>query len=158
MRIGELAKREACSVETIRFYEREGLLPRPARSGGNYRLYSVADAECLAFIRNCRSLGMALAEILVLLGCRDTPDTDCREVNALLDAHILRVQQQIRTLRDLGRKLREIRQLCNDRQNPECRACACGIIRMLDRAPTTTTGAGTMRIEEDGKSTREPTR
>ena len=75
MRIGELAKQAACTVETIRFYEREGLLPRPTRSGGNYRLYSAEDAERLAFIRNCRSLGMALAEIRVLLGfgARPTP-------------------------------------------------------------------------------------
>jgi Cd(II)/Pb(II)-responsive transcriptional regulator len=134
MRIGELAKRAVCTVETIRFYERAGLLPRPARSGGNYRLFSAEDAERLAFIRNCRSLGMALAEIRVLLGCRGTPDTDCREVNALLDLHILRLEQQINSLKDLDRQLHEIRQLCNDRHNPEHRAGACGIIRILGEA------------------------
>ncbi len=134
MRIGELAKRTACTVETIRFYEREGLLPRPARSGGNYRLYSAEDAERLAFIRNCRSLGMALAEIRVLLDCRGTPDADWREVIALLDLHILRIAQQISALEDLHRQLRAIRQLCNDRLNPEHRAGACGIIRILGEA------------------------
>jgi Cd(II)/Pb(II)-responsive transcriptional regulator len=134
MRIGELAKRAACTVETIRFYEREGLLPWPARSGGNYRLYSAEDAERLAFIRNCRSLGMALAEIRVLLGCRGMPDTDCREVNVLLDRHILRLAQQIGALKNLDRQLRDIRQLCNDLQNPEHRAGACGIIRILGEA------------------------
>ena len=134
MRIGALAKRTGCTVETIRFYEREGLLPQPARGRGNYRLYSAADAERLRFIRNCRSLGMTIAEIRVLLDCRATPDTDCREVNALLDLHILRLAQQISALKDLDRQSRAIRQLCNDRQNPQHRTAACGIIRILGEA------------------------
>ncbi len=134
MKIGELARRAACRVETVRFYEREGLLPRPERSSGNYRLYTAEDAARLVFIRNCRSLGMALAEIRVLLGCRGEPDTDCRAVLALLDLQILRVAQQVDALQHLQRQLRDIRQMCDDRQNPEHRAGACGIIRILGEA------------------------
>jgi Cd(II)/Pb(II)-responsive transcriptional regulator len=131
MKIGQLAKRGGCKVETVRFYEQEGLLPRPERSSGNYRLYTAEDAARLVFIRNCRSLGMALAEIRVLLGCRGEPDTDCRAVLALLDLQILRIAQQVDALQHLQRQLRDIRQMCDDRQNPEHRAGACGIIRNL---------------------------
>ncbi len=134
MKIGQLAKRAACKVETVRFYEREGLLPRPERSNGNYRLYTAEDAARLVFIRNCRSLGMALAEIRVLLGCRGEPDTDCRAVFALLDLQILRIAQQVDALQYVERQLRDIRQMCNDRQNPEHRAGSCGIIRSLGEA------------------------
>jgi Cd(II)/Pb(II)-responsive transcriptional regulator len=134
MKIGELAKRGVCKVETVRFYEREGLLPRPERSSGNYRLYTAEDAARLVFIRNCRSLGMALAEIRVLLGCRGEPETDCRAVFALLDLQILRIAQQVDALQHLQRQLRDIRQMCDDRQNPEHRAGACGIIGRLGEA------------------------
>jgi len=134
MKIGELAKRGACKVETVRFYEREGLLPRPERSSGNYRLYTAEDAARLVFIRNCRSLGMALAEIRVLLGCRGELDTDCRAVLALLDLQILRVAQQVDALQHLQQQLRDIRQMCDDRQNPEHRAGDCGIIKNLGKA------------------------
>ena len=65
MKIGELAKRTGCPVETIRYYEREGLLPEPARSEGNYRQYTLAHVERLSFIRHCRSLDMTQDEITI---------------------------------------------------------------------------------------------
>ena len=78
MKIGELAKLTDCQVETIRYYERERLLPEPARSEGNYRLYTQAHVERLTFIRNCRSLDMTLEEIRSLLNlrqrCSEGPD------------------------------------------------------------------------------------
>ncbi|WP_146053956.1 MerR family transcriptional regulator, partial [Pseudomonas syringae] len=73
MKIGELAKLTDTQVETVRYYEREGLLPAPARSDGNYRLYTQAHVERLSFIRNCRSLDMTLEEIRSLLNLRDSP-------------------------------------------------------------------------------------
>ena len=88
MKIGELAKLTDCQVETIRYYEKEGLLPPPARSDGNYRLYTQAHTERLVFIRNCRSLDMTLEEIRSLLGLRDSPQDQCESVNALIDEHI----------------------------------------------------------------------
>lgn len=131
MRIGELAKQAACTVETIRFYEREGLLPRPERTGGNYRRYSAVDVDRLVFIRKCRSLGMPLAETQVLLGCRGRPDADCRVVNDLVDRHIARIARQIGSLKSLERQLLHIRQACDERQNPDYRASACGVIQSL---------------------------
>lgn len=66
IKIGELAKRTGCEVVTIRYYEKEGLLPEPARSDGNFRLYGAAHVERLRFIRHCRSLDMSLSEIRTL--------------------------------------------------------------------------------------------
>jgi DNA-binding transcriptional MerR regulator len=67
MRIGELAQTSGTPIETIRFYEREGLLPAAARTEGNYRIYTPQHADRLGFIRQCRSLDMTLDEVRVLL-------------------------------------------------------------------------------------------
>src|ERR1051326_9573296 len=66
MTIGELARATGCGIETIRYYEHEGLLPRPGRTSGNFRRYGQEHAELLSFIRHCRSLDMALNEIRIL--------------------------------------------------------------------------------------------
>lgn len=73
MRIGELAKATDTQVETIRYYEREALLPQPGRTEGNYRVYGPEHVERLSFIRYCRSLDMALDEIRALLRMKDSP-------------------------------------------------------------------------------------
>ena len=106
MRIGNLAEVTGTPVETIRFYEREGLIPAAQRSDNNYRMYTAAHAERLAFIRHCRNLDMALDEIRSLLRLRDAPPEDCGEVNQLLDEHIGHVAQRIRELRALEKDLK----------------------------------------------------
>jgi len=73
MRIGELAQTSGTPIETIRFYEREGLLPAAARTEGNYRIYTPQHADRLGFIRQCRSLDMTLDEVRVLLRFKDQP-------------------------------------------------------------------------------------
>jgi DNA-binding transcriptional MerR regulator len=88
MMIGELAKAAGTQVEPIRFCEREGLLPAPERSGGNYRVYGDAQVERLSFIRHCRNLDIALDEIHVLLRFKGAPAESCRAVNEVLDEHI----------------------------------------------------------------------
>jgi len=90
LQIGELAKRAACPVVTIRYYEREGLLPQARRSQGNFRLYGEAHVERLQFILRCRSLDMPLSDVRTLLSYRDRPAQDCGEVNLLLDERIRR--------------------------------------------------------------------
>lgn len=119
MKIGELAKATDCAVETIRYYERENLLPEPARSEGNYRLYTQAHVERLTFIRNCRTLDMTLDEIRSLLSLRDSPDDACGSVNALIDEHIEHVQARIDGLVALQEQLVELRRRCNT-QGSEC--------------------------------------
>ena len=128
MRIGELADATQTTVETIRFYEREGLLPAPARSTGNYRQYTPVHAERLAFIRHCRNLDMTMDEIRQLLQFRDAPGADCGQVDALLDEHIEHVAQRIRELRKLERELRMLRARC------AVPGAACGILEELDSA------------------------
>jgi len=122
LKIGELAKQTGCLVETIRYYEREGLLLEPARSEGNYRLYTKTHIERLQFIRHCRSLDMTLEEIRNLLKFRDAPHENCSEVNALLDEHIEHVSNRIKELRVLEKDLRRLRSLCKRAQaTKDCR-------------------------------------
>ncbi|MCY7299082.1 MAG: Cd(II)/Pb(II)-responsive transcriptional regulator [Ilumatobacteraceae bacterium] len=103
MRIGCLAEATGTPVETIRFHEREGLLPPARRSANNYREYAPAHVERLAFIRQCRNLDMTLDEVRSLLTLRDSPSQGCREINALLDEHIGQVARRVRELRVLDR-------------------------------------------------------
>lgn len=130
MKIGELAQACTTPVDTIRYYEREGLLPAPARSEGNFRVYGPAHLERLQFIRHCRGLDMSLDEVRVLLRVRDAPGSDCGDVNALLDQHIGHVSLRIKELRSLERQLKALRQRCSDAQASE----ACGILSGLSAA------------------------
>ena len=125
MKIGELAKLTDCAVETIRYYERESLLPEPARSDGNYRVYTQAHAERLTFIRNCRTLDMTLEEIRSLLGLRDSPQDQCESVNALIDEHIHHVKARIDGLLALQEQLLDLRQRCGGGEH-------CGILQRLE--------------------------
>jgi Cd(II)/Pb(II)-responsive transcriptional regulator len=130
MKIGTLADATGTPVETIRFYEREGLLPPPARADNNYRMYLPAHVERLAFIRQCRNLDMALDEIRALITLRESPAQDCGEINALLDEHIGHVAHRIRELRALEKDLKALRARC---AAPHPLA-ECGILNGLDKA------------------------
>ncbi|MDO8293947.1 MAG: Cd(II)/Pb(II)-responsive transcriptional regulator [Gallionella sp.] len=130
MKIGELARHTATQVETIRYYEREGLLPETARTDGNYRIYGPSHAERLRFIRNCRSLDMTLDEIRLLLRFKDSPAENCGGVNDLLDEHIGHVASRIRELRQLERQLKSLRELCQDASD----AGRCGILNELKQS------------------------
>ena len=132
MKIGELAAATQTSVETIRYYEREGLLTAPMRNASNYRVYQSEHLQRLNFIRHCRALDMALPEIRVLLEFKDRPASDCGEVNALLEAHIGHVSTRIRELRQLERQLQDLRARCTV---PDA-AADCGILKRLAEEPT----------------------
>jgi len=122
LKTGELAARTGCNIETIRFYEREGLLPAPARGENNYRLYTDTHVERLVFIRHCRSLDMGLDDVRMLLKIRDNPEQNCGDVNALLDERIGRVASHIRNLQALEVQLKTLRwQCCQEGAAKECR-------------------------------------
>ena len=129
MKIGELGKVTSTQVETIRYYEREGLLPVPARTGGNFRIYDDTHIERLSFIRHCRSLDMTLDEIRILLRFKDAPTENCGDVNALLDAHIGHVAARISELRLLERQLKSLRERCCEGRE----AAHCGILKELSQ-------------------------
>jgi Cd(II)/Pb(II)-responsive transcriptional regulator len=119
--IGELARVADVPVETIRYYERGGLLPAPMRSAGNYRLYGENHKERLIFIRQCRALDMSLEEISELLKLKDVPQESCEQVNALLDAHIAHVAARMAELRKLKSDLQALRNQCGSvRPTSEC--------------------------------------
>lgn len=139
MKIGELAAATDTPVETIRYYEREGLLPTPARTAGNYRVYGSPQAQRLAFIRRCRALDMTLDEVRRLLAFVDSPGPDCADVNRLLDEHLRHVRQRMVELKRLDRELRQLRQQCQA-QGP---ASDCGILRQLRATPEASAEAAT---------------
>ncbi len=134
MKIGELAQQAGCPVETIRYYEKEELLPPPFRTRNNYRVYTETHLERLQFIRNCRSLDMSHEEIRLLLHWRDNPSLHCAEVNELIDAHILHVSARIHSLMGLEQQLRMLRQRCLPGVEPD----HCKILDQLN-APTLAT-------------------
>lgn len=114
MKIGELAAATGTPAQTIRYYEREGLLPAPPRSDANYRRYGPAHVQRLALIRRCRALDLSLEEIRALLTVQDAKGPQCAEVNELLDAHIGHVIARIRELQALKRELQDLRGRCSE--------------------------------------------
>lgn len=130
MKIGELSSAASTPIETIRFYEREGLLPAPARTAGNFRIYEAAHLDRLQLIRYCRGLDMSLEEVRVLLSFRDQPGAACGDVNALLDRHIRHVSTRIEELRLLERQLLDLRKQCGDERTAQ----HCGILAGMKEA------------------------
>ncbi|MCL6557074.1 MAG: Cd(II)/Pb(II)-responsive transcriptional regulator [Azospira oryzae] len=127
MRIGELAQATGVDIETIRYYERVGLLPLPVRQANGYRAYGPLHLERLAFVRHCRALDIPLADVRRLLDFLDHPDRDCGDVNRLIDEQIARVRARLRSMQALERQLRQLR----DRCHAEHTAAACAILHEL---------------------------
>lgn len=121
--IGELATRTDTSPETIRYYERIGLLPAPQRSGGGrYRMYGEADVERLAFVRRARALGFSIEAVRDLLGLADEPKRPCGEVDRLARAHLTAVEDKIAQLTALRDELRRVIGACaGEHPMAECR-------------------------------------
>jgi len=134
MKIGELAATTQTQIETIRYYEREGLLPQAPRSEGNYRIYGPEHVERLAFVQHCRSLDMTLEEIRKLLSFKDAPQSDCGEVNALIDEHIGHVAMRIGELKRLETQLKTLREQCSRAVD----VANCGILNELTQPASPT--------------------
>lgn len=113
MKIGELGERTGVDSATIRYYEREGLLPLARRSANGYRHYGARHAERLAFIRHCRALDMPLAEVRTLLALAQSPGVSCEGVNALIDDQLGRLRSRLEAMKQLERQLRALRKRCN---------------------------------------------
>lgn len=128
MKIGELAKAAGTTVETVRYYEKEGLLPAPDRGLNNYRTYGHAHLERLRLIRNCRALDMTQEEIRAILALADNHESGCAPINDLFDEHISHVDARIAELTQLRGQLTELRQRClSARPDAE----DCGILHGL---------------------------
>jgi DNA-binding transcriptional MerR regulator len=138
MKISDLSRATGVDVETIRYYEKAGLLPAPAREANGYRSYGGAHLERLAFVRHCRALDISLADVKRLLdfvgGARDEQG----DIDALIQAQLQRVRARLKSLRALERQLAALRDSCDaDHAKHECgilhelvaaahgEACAC---------------------------------
>ena len=121
MKIGELARRADCSIQTIRFYEKQGLLPEPNRSEGNFRLYRSDTIEQLAFIRRCRNLGMSLDDIKQLIALSRQPDKRCADIDAIVQSHLTVLTERIAELQALATSLSALAEPCDtDSTVKEC--------------------------------------
>jgi len=122
MKIGELAQQAGVPIDTVRYYEREGLLEAPAREPSGYRRYAGKHLARLRFVRHCRSLDIPLAEVRQLIDYADAPRQSCAKVNALLDEHIDHVHRRLLALKALERQLVALRRACGGADS--ARSCA----------------------------------
>ena len=127
MRIGELSTAAGVDVETIRYYEKVGLMPSPERGANGYRSYSQKQLAQLVFIRHCRALDIGLADIRRLLAFSNDPDSSCGDINLLIDEQLERVRARLESLHALERQLQELRSCCAGNRSTG----GCGILNEL---------------------------
>ena len=118
--IGDLSRHTGVNIETIRYYERIGLLAAPPRSQGRHRLYDEAHRQRLAFIRRSRGLGFSINDTRDLLGLTQGHNLTCDQVKALTERHVADVRAKIRDLRKLDRVLSQLAAKCKGSSVPDC--------------------------------------
>jgi len=121
MKIGELSRATGTHIETIRYYERIGLLPAPARTDANYRSYGDPHRARLSFVRHSRELGFTIEEIRSLLDLSDHPERDCAEADRIASAHLEQVEEKIAQLTLLRDELTRIVGRCRGGIAADCR-------------------------------------
>lgn len=121
MKIGELSRATGTNIETIRYYERIGLLPAPDRTAANYRSYGSAHRSRLSFVRHSRELGFTIEEIRSLLDLSDDPARDCGEADRIATRHLEQVEEKIAQLRLLRDGLTRIVGRCRGGLAGDCR-------------------------------------
>lgn len=119
MQIGGLSGATGVHIETIRYYEKAGLMPLPPRSEGGRRQYGNGHVARLAFIKRCRELGFTLAQVRVLLGLVDG-GYSCGEVREITMHHQQEIRARIADLRRLERTLGKLAESCEGGETPEC--------------------------------------
>jgi len=128
--IGKVAKQAGVGVETIRFYEREGLIDDPRRRSSGYREYAPDVVHRIRFIRHAKELGFTLREIKELLELRVEPDCHCGDVLELAEAKIADIDQRIDTLQRMKRALSKLTAACRENRQTE----SCPILEAIDGA------------------------
>jgi Cu(I)-responsive transcriptional regulator len=121
MKIGEVSRITGIKVETVRYYERIGLLFKPARTDGNYRSYDPGNVDRLRFIRHARGLGLDIADIRSLLDLSEHPERDCGEIDQITTSHLASVEGKIRQLELLRQELVRMLKQCRGGQVADCR-------------------------------------
>ncbi len=129
--IGHLAKQAGVNLETVRFYERRGLLPRPPRSASGYRLFPADAARRLRFIRRAQELGFSLGEIRELLSLRVSRGTTSADIRKRAEVKVADIEARIKSLESMQKTLRKLTKICD--------GCAplgeCPILESLDKEP-----------------------
>mgnify|MGYP005754392853 FL=1 len=128
MKIGEVAAASGCHLETIRYYERIGLLPHPTRTQSGYRAYTAQDVDRIRFITHGRDLGFSLDEIRSLLRLTEDPELSCEQVDALARHHLAEIQARQKELRRIARELERTIAGCAGG-----RRAACAILGVLQK-------------------------
>ncbi len=118
--IGEVSRISGCKVETIRYYERIGLVSPPPRTAGRHRLYSRNHVKRLVFVRRARNLGFSLDEIRSLLGLTGEGAPSCQQVREITLAHAEDIRQKIADLERMDRALRQLAEQCEDGASAVC--------------------------------------
>jgi len=118
--IGTLSERTEVNIETIRYYERIGILPKPPRSSGGHRLYANEHKQRLVFIRRSRALGFSLQEVRLLLGLSGGRRLTCAKVKSITEQHVTEIRRKIKDLRRLERVLSDMAAQCRGDEIPEC--------------------------------------
>lgn len=113
--IGQLAKEAQVNIETVRYYERRGLIPEPPRRESGYRQYSKADINRIRFIRRAKELGFSLREISELLSLRVDPNTTCADIKKQAEIKLADIEEKIRALQKMKRALTKLVTLCRGR-------------------------------------------
>ena len=131
MQIGELARRLATSVATVRYYERLGLLPPPPRTESGRRTYDDDDLRRLAFVRHGRALGFTLEDIRTLLALSGVPSRSCTEIDDMARLQLAAVEAKIHQLQSLRDELRRISAVCSGGAVADCRVMDALVERTL---------------------------
>jgi len=118
--IGDLSRHTGVSIETIRYYERIGLLPASPRTQGGHRVYDDAHRRRLAFVRRSRDLGFSINDTRDLLGLARGQHLTCAEVKALTEQHVAGIRAKIRDLKKLERVLSQLAAKCKASSVPDC--------------------------------------
>ena len=117
---GDLARATGCNIETIRYYEKTGLLPDPPRTDAGYRIYSAAHATRLRFILRARELGFSMEDIRGLMGLEDGTAPTCAEVKERTERHLADVRARIADLRRIESVLAATASKCSGAEVPDC--------------------------------------
>ena len=128
LKIGQVAQLADVNIETVRYYEREGLIPEPPRRPSGYRQYSPDYVQRIKFIKHAQQLGFSLKEITELLALRVEPDTACDEVKQQAEAKIADIEAKIQTLQQMQQVLTDLVTACDQRQLTD----TCPILKTLE--------------------------
>jgi DNA-binding transcriptional MerR regulator len=115
--IGELSQATGVEIETIRYYEKSGLLSKPQRSSNGYRVFGQRQLEQLSFIRHCRALDLPLAQVRRLLTSVEKPQNIHDEVDGLIEAQLMRVRARLESMRALEKQLTRLRARCRSKHS-----------------------------------------